>query len=100
MQNISTLKSFSKKNNKSKTSWRKQCAWKDIVSDADSKILNENIGELDNEFNKLAKPKKEACCRYNIGDLFVGDHDCGDLFLSPESDEKDATNRRWCRKIL
>ena len=29
---------------------------KDIVSDADSKILNEQIGELDNEFNKLSKP--------------------------------------------
>ena len=58
------------------------------MSDADSKILNEHIGELDNEFNKLAKPKKEVCCRYNIGDLFVGDYDFGDLFLSPEKDEK------------
>ena len=28
----------------------------DIVSDADSKILNEQIRELDNEFNKLSKP--------------------------------------------
>ena len=61
---------------------------KDIVSDADSKILNEQIGELDNEFNKLSKPKKEVCSRYNIGDLFLGDYDCGDLFLSPESDER------------
>ena len=61
---------------------------KDIVSDAGSKILNEQIGELDNEFNKLSKPKKEVCSRYNIGDPFVGDYDCGDLFLSPEKDEK------------
>ena len=36
---------------------------KDIVSDADSKILNEQIGKLDNEFNKLSKPKKEVCSR-------------------------------------
>ena len=42
------------------------------MSDADSKILNEQIGELDNEFNTFAKPKKEVCCRYNIDDLFVG----------------------------
>ena len=48
------------------------------MSDAGSKILNEQIGELDNE----------VCSRYNIGDPFVGDYDCGDLFLSPESDEK------------
>ena len=61
MQNISTLKSFSKKNNKSKTSWCKQCARKDIVSDADSKILNENIGELDkNSINQQNQKKRLA----------------------------------------
>ena len=58
------------------------------MNDAGSKILNEQIGELDNAFDKLSKPKKEVCSRYNIGDLFVGDYDCGDLCLSPESDEK------------
>ena len=43
------------------------------------------------------KTKKEVCSRYNIDDLFLGDYDCGDLFLSPESNEKvieGATNRR------
>ena len=53
---------------------------KDIVSDADSKILNEQIGEPDNEFNKLSKSKKEVCSRYNIGDLFLGEYDW--LFIS------------------
>ena len=92
MKNISALKSFSKKKKLRKA--KPVCAnsshkkIKDIVSNADSKILNEQIGELDNEFDKLSKPKKEVCSRVNIGDLFVGDYDCGDLFLSPESDEK------------
>ena len=73
-----------------KTSWCKQFARKrrDIVSDADSKILNEQTGEVDNEFNNLSKLKKEVSSRYNIGDLFLGGYDCGDSFLSPESDEK------------
>ena len=60
MQNISTFKSFSKKKLRkgkpvgANNSHEKR---KDIVSNADSKILNEQIGELDNEFNKLSKPK-------------------------------------------
>ena len=66
MQNISTLKSFSKKNNWGRQNQLVQTVRtkkKDIVSDADSKILNEQIGKLDNEFNKLSKPKKEVCSR-------------------------------------
>ena len=48
---------------------------KNIVSDADSKILNEQIREPDNEFNKLSKSKKEVCSRYNIGDIVFAEYD-------------------------
>ena len=64
-QNINALKSFSKKKKKlrkakpvgANSSHKKR---KDIVSNAESKILNEQIGELDNQFNKLSKPKKRG----------------------------------------
>ena len=60
---------------------------KDIVSDADSKILNEQIGEPDNEFNKFLKSKKRFALDTILVIYFLGSM-IGDLFLSPESDEK------------
>ena len=89
-QNISALKRFLKKKlRKAKpvggnSSSEKR---KDIVSDADSKILNEQIGEPDNEFNKLSKSKKRFALDTILVIYFLGSM-IGDLFLSPESDEK------------
>ena len=60
---------------------------KDIVSDADSKILNEQIGEPDNEFNKFSKSKKRFALDTILVIYFLGSM-IGDLFLSRESDEK------------
>ena len=63
---------------------------KAIVNDAASKIFNQQMGQLDNEYSKLANAEKyEFCFRYNISDLFLDDYNYDDWFISSlESDEK------------
>ena len=44
------------------------------------------MGELERQIIK--SKKNQLCSRYNISVLFFGDYDCGNLFVSPEGDEK------------
>ena len=51
-------------------------------------FLKYSINKWENQNDKLSKAKKKFCSRYNISVPFFGDYDCGDLFASPEGDEK------------
>ena len=44
------------------------------------------MGKLEREIIK--SKKTQLCSRFNISVLFFGDYDCGNLFVSPEGDEK------------
>ena len=78
-QNISTFKSFSKKiynlrKVKSRTVETKKR--KPFVDNTAYKLFNKQIGQLDNEYNKLSNAEKNKfLSRYNISDLFLDDYD-------------------------
>ena len=44
------------------------------------------MGELEREI--IESKKTQLCSRFNISVLFFGDYDRGNLFVSPEGDEK------------
>ena len=71
-------KSFKKINEVRKVKFRTVDTKKRIVigNDTASKIFNEQIKQLDNEYGKLSNAEKnEFFSRYNISDLFLGDYD-------------------------
>ena len=56
---------------------------KAIVNHTASKLFNEQMGELDNEYNKSLHVKKMFCSTYNISDLLIEDYDYSDWFVPP-----------------
>ena len=80
-QNISNFNIF-QRTQESKIQNSKHQKRKLIVIDAGSKLSNEQMGELDNKYNKLPNAEEnELHSRHNIKDLFLADYNYKDWFV-------------------